>query len=1194
MLTPTPDYISNFIRDQFPEFFREINGPIVDFALAYYEWLEQEGQNTKELRSLRDARDIDTSVEKFTENFKNMFMAGAPLSVKSDSRFILKHISDLYQAKGSSRSIELLIKMLYDQEVSVFLPSRDILIPSDTRWTKPEFLELSTTEKAATFPGTVLTGGSSGATGFCESVIEKTVQHRKITIAYISSTKGTFTTGEIITNDGILDGSPVMTGSLSDITVVSGGRDNAIGDIYDIVGVSGRGAQAKVTKIEDLAGRVNFSLANGGYGYTVSNTYTDSLSSNATLVVETPTNSNTDIDNFFSFETVSQPIQSITITGLGSNVSEKQTNVENFFVHVTNSSVVNSVTIISGGTNYTNTDTIEFTTGDAAASISTDSNGVITSIAIDDAGTGYTDTPGFTVVTASGTGANLSVVMGNDNYIQGANSTDTNVCSGYVVANNITANTTDAIGNLTVIITSGDFNDVTYMHTGNVSQNALSSGVANVITTGEFIGYTYSQANNTYKIGINANTADFYHGPGTFIVGADSNTTANVILRGSYDSGADFEIGGIGEQESLTFYSDIIGANNTQNVSFIDVTVEGQNSNIGAVESLTLDTELSISGLTNVVYHAHHSNGAFSNGDYIFEANVYVNTIFIAAAGTAYDNTDTVTISGNATATVITTDTGGIAALELVSQGSNYSGQANVTINTSTGSGANVYAIMGAEGIGAQAYIKTQNATDITIYDGSNGAFTTGRIITNRSANAFANIVSQQQLGGTGYQPGDTIAITGGDPANTATATLNIQSNAIASIEVTNPGSGYDSSPSFTITTSSGTGANITINMDYGTGFEKSPSADDTTILNDAFSFFTANVGEIISLTGINPGAGYSLTPETSVRNKYIAAFNRRDLIARVENIVGFFDSGERLSQTVDLPGYDIVYSGISNTVAVQVGEGVRQENTLATGIVESINSTVLNLKSTIGEFDDANDIITLTTNATVTPSASGVEASTGTSIASGRFKSITLNSDGTSDIKIRRMSFGQAFVPGAKLTGVSSGANADILFVQQDDDSLPIGFNAVVEANVQTANGVATELEVINSGYGYAQNSTVNLVKSNSEFISTGITSVTQQGVGPGRWLTSESFLNDTARVQDSDYYQEYSYVVKTGIALDKYSDILKEMLHVAGFKLFGEVNKTTEVTALNVDIPHEAATDQANSQHHITIADSYESWMN
>lgn len=1190
-MNPTPEYISNFIRDQFPEFYQDINGPIVDFILAYYEFLEQEGQNTKELRGLRHARDIESGVDKFTENFKNMFLAGTPLTTEADSTFILKHISDLYQSKGSSRSIELLIKLLYNQEVDVFLPSSRVFKPSSTRWLKPEYIELSVSEKTRSFPGNQIVGGTTGVTAFCESVIEKTVNNKKINIAYITSSTGSFETGEIITADGVMDGAPLMIGSLSEVNIESGGQDFRVGDIFDIESDAGRGGQAKVTAVENLAGRVNFQLVDGGYGFTVSNVYTESLSSNTTLIINEIVNSNTDIEDFWSFETVSQPIQSITITGLGSNVSEKEANVENFYTHVTNASFVNSFIVKAGGTDYTNTDIIEFGTGNAAANVVTDGNGTITSITVNESGAGFTDAPRFDIITASGTGANLSLIMGNDNYIQGANSTDTNVSSGYVVANSITANSTDAIGNLTIITTSGNFDDASYIHTGTLTENALSSGTANIETSGRFIGTVINAVSNTFRTGIDSNTSLFYSGPGTFIQGADSNTFANVSVVGSYTSPADFEIGAIGIQESLTFYSDIIGGNNTQNVVFTDVSVEGRNSNIGVIESITVDTQLNITSLSNTVYHAHQSNGEFSVGDYIYSANVYVNTIFIASAGSLYDNADTVTLSGNATGTLITTNTGSISAIELTSAGADYAGQATVAINTSTGSGANVYAIMNAEGVGAQAYIKSQNATNIIIYDGSNGAFSTSDIITNRGVNAFATVSGFGALGGTGYDPTDTITISGGSPELNATATLNVQSNSIVSINVTDPGNGYDDIPTFTITTSSGTGANLSINVDFGIGFTKSPQADDTTILNDAFSFLTANIGEIISFSGINPGAGYSLTPVPVIRNNYIAAFNRRDFIVTIDNLQGFYQTGERLTQTVDLPGYDIVYSSISNTVAVTPGEGVRQNNTLATGVVESVNSTVLNLKDTVGAFDDTADIITLSTNATITPASSGVAQSNGTSIATGTLKSKVNNGDGTFDLKIRRLSFGQSFISGSSLAGITSGANSNIINVVQDPDSLPIGFNAVVTANVQTANGVATKVEVINSGYGYQPNTTLNLVMSNSQFISSGKAVVEKQGVGPGRWISSESFLNDTSKIQDSNYYQEYSYVVKTGSALDKYSSILKEMLHVAGFKLFGEVIKTREIFALNVDV---TGGDEANTQHHVTVANTYESWMN
>ncbi len=39
-----PEFISNFIEDQFPEMFKECNSEIVQFILAYYEWLETNNQ----------------------------------------------------------------------------------------------------------------------------------------------------------------------------------------------------------------------------------------------------------------------------------------------------------------------------------------------------------------------------------------------------------------------------------------------------------------------------------------------------------------------------------------------------------------------------------------------------------------------------------------------------------------------------------------------------------------------------------------------------------------------------------------------------------------------------------------------------------------------------------------------------------------------------------------------------------------------------------------------------------------------------------------------------------------------------------------------------------------------------------------------------------------------------------------------
>ena len=113
MANPTPEFISQFIEDQFPEFFREQNKGIVQFVLAYFEYLEQNNKTTKVSRQLLNNRDIDDTIDSFIIHFKKTFLQGTQFQSSTDEKFLIKHISDLYQSKGSSRSIELFIKLPY-------------------------------------------------------------------------------------------------------------------------------------------------------------------------------------------------------------------------------------------------------------------------------------------------------------------------------------------------------------------------------------------------------------------------------------------------------------------------------------------------------------------------------------------------------------------------------------------------------------------------------------------------------------------------------------------------------------------------------------------------------------------------------------------------------------------------------------------------------------------------------------------------------------------------------------------------------------------------------------------------------------------------------------------------------------------------------------------------------------------------
>ena len=57
-----------------------------------------------------------------------------------------------------------------------------------------------------------------------------------------------------------------------------------------------------------------------------------------------------------------------------------------------------------------------------------------------------------------------------------------------------------------------------------------------------------------------------------------------------------------------------------------------------------------------------------------------------------------------------------------------------------------------------------------------------------------------------------------------------------------------------------------------------------------------------------------------------------------------------------------------------------------------------------------------------------------------------------------------------------------------------------------------------------------------------------------PGYYKTNDGFLSDSIYIQDSYYYQTFSYVIRIDEQLQKYSSVVRTMLHPSGMALFGE----------------------------------------
>jgi hypothetical protein len=70
-------------------------------------------------------------------------------------------------------------------------------------------------------------------------------------------------------------------------------------------------------------------------------------------------------------------------------------------------------------------------------------------------------------------------------------------------------------------------------------------------------------------------------------------------------------------------------------------------------------------------------------------------------------------------------------------------------------------------------------------------------------------------------------------------------------------------------------------------------------------------------------------------------------------------------------------------------------------------------------------------------------------------------------------------------------------------------------------------------------------------------------------RYLNKGSFLSDYNYIQDSYYYQDYSYVIKTRKPYEQWQAAVRKMLHPSGFALFGKVTVVSQAEVKRLKSP-------------------------
>jgi hypothetical protein len=293
---------SDLVSSQFPTFYKDEGSNFIEFVKTYYEWMESQGYDRSSV-DLPSTLDIDTTADKFLDNFKNTYMNGLPSNILGNQRLLQKHILDIYRSKGSIQGLKLLYRLIYNEDVEVYIPSYDIFKTSDGKWIQRKYIEINLSDKNRLFEGNLISGVASGATAFVDAYERRIINGVLTDIFFVTDVHGNFLLNENIFSEDIpIDSSIFIRGSVVGFNVTSSNPSFSIGEkVYDKNNPS---LKYVVTSLQSSSdGVIVPLLIDGGKGYSLNkNNYTVSYTVGAN---NTGTNFSVEIGSIKDVETLS-------------------------------------------------------------------------------------------------------------------------------------------------------------------------------------------------------------------------------------------------------------------------------------------------------------------------------------------------------------------------------------------------------------------------------------------------------------------------------------------------------------------------------------------------------------------------------------------------------------------------------------------------------------------------------------------------------------------------------------------------------------------------------------------------------------------------------------------------------------------------------------------------------------------------
>lgn len=396
------------------------------------------------------------------------------------------------------------------------------------------------------------------------------------------------------------------------------------------------------------------------------------------------------------------------------------------------------------------------------------------------------------------------------------------------------------------------------------------------------------------------------------------------------------------------------------------------------------------------------------------------------------------------------------------------------------------------------------------------------------------------------FRAGETIFTLFDENGVTKSLTANLFKGFINTVEVTAPGTGYKIGDIVSIETFTGTGGNIIVSsvtsgnivslgiIRGGAGFK----ANDNMLITGGGGVGAGGyVAAVLKDGSVHPNS-YSvpistiaLEANTTIGNTLYSNLSSSNANVTLANATAYFtysNTGPISATTVTFQGSGYLglptITAVANTVVRSLGILGRMD--INDGGLNYANGNIITITNVIGGY------------------GTGAAANVKSVDANGKITAVQFVP--VAGQIIGGTGYSQSRLPVANVVSVTgNGANIVVSAVLGDGEDIQAGTTSV---------GGIIRLSIVSRGTNYDVDTKLNLSSFGDGTAKATASIVTGSFTYPGRYLNDDGHLSGYNFLEDRDYYQSFSYVVKARHSIEKYRKALKDLIHPAGMKLFGE----------------------------------------